>query len=106
MESIRYAQEIVLRADRRLGEMLAETPKNPGGIVRSRRATAPPTLADVGLTKSEKAVEDAEARWRAAERGHSDQIAEPLRAPTCDCPRPLPDSEGDCARCGRTVSHD
>lgn len=52
-EAVRYAQEIVLRAERGMGEVLAESPKNPGGIVRSRAATAPKKLKDIGLSKSE-----------------------------------------------------
>ena len=34
-----------------------------------------------------------------------DEITErrPLPAPKCRCERSMPDSEGTCARCGRTV---
>jgi SAM-dependent methyltransferase len=59
----RYAQEIILRAERKLGEMLAETPKAKGSAGAGRppkggRSVRPPkddapSLKDVGLTKSE-----------------------------------------------------
>lgn len=61
IETINYAAEVRLRAERKLGEILAKTPKatgakgNPGGrgakIVRSPNGTAQPTLAASGITK-------------------------------------------------------
>ena len=59
-ELIQYATEIKVRAERRCGELLARTEKNTGsrGVgsnqhqVRSHDATTP-TLADMGLSKSE-----------------------------------------------------
>ncbi len=56
------AAEITLRAERRLGELVAELPKATGGDAqraRLQRATeSPPTLADRGIAKHES------ARWQ------------------------------------------
>jgi len=56
-DSVRYAQEIVLRATRRMGEILAETPKHEGGrpiVNPSLRARGLPTkVGDMGLTYSQ-----------------------------------------------------
>jgi N6-adenosine-specific RNA methylase IME4 len=61
-DSVRYAQEIVLRATRRMGEILAESPKHLGAsaqLTPSRGATAclpldtPPRLADIGITRNQ-----------------------------------------------------
>jgi hypothetical protein len=56
-ELIQYATEIKVRAERRCGEMLASAELRNGGHAaraRSHVATeAPPTLRDMGLTKSE-----------------------------------------------------
>jgi hypothetical protein len=57
-ELLRDATEIRLRAERRAGELLTETPKAlPRGSNqhedRSRIATDPPTLADLGVTKTQ-----------------------------------------------------
>ena len=55
---IKYATEIRVRAQRKAGEMLAQTEKRTGGDAMKARSdatteVAPPTLADMGLTKSE-----------------------------------------------------
>lgn len=56
-EALDYAQEIINRATRRLGEMLAATPKHSGGDAmraRSQLATEQPKrLADLGVSKSQ-----------------------------------------------------
>lgn len=57
------AAEIKLRAERRLGELIAEQDKHKGGgdtrKHKSQRATsAPPTLKDLGITKSQS------SRWQ------------------------------------------
>lgn len=56
-ELIQYATEIKVRAERKCGELLAQTEKRNGGHAmkaRSNDATeVPPTLADMGLSKSE-----------------------------------------------------
>lgn len=65
---IKYATEIRVRAQRRAGEMLAQTEKATGAMgvgsnqyeVRSLASTAPPaTLADMGITK------DQSSNWQA-----------------------------------------
>lgn len=59
-ESVRYAQEIVLRATRRMGEILAETPKASGGDAmraRSHSMTEQPSrLSDIGVTKNQSST--------------------------------------------------
>ena len=63
---IDHATEIRLRAERRAGELLADTEKNKGARgsgsnqheVRSRDATAPPTLSDLNINKSQS------SRWQ------------------------------------------
>jgi hypothetical protein len=46
--------EIKIRAERRAGEMLAETEKNKGAATRSGDRTAlPPTLGELGVTKNQ-----------------------------------------------------
>jgi phage N-6-adenine-methyltransferase len=62
-ELLQHATEIRLRAERRAGEILAETEKaKPRGSnqheERLRAATDPPTLAELGLTKTQS------ARWQ------------------------------------------
>lgn len=56
IETINYAAEIRLRAERRLGEILDKTPKNKGESGRFRRAGGtisepPDTLASTGISK-------------------------------------------------------
>jgi hypothetical protein len=61
LEAQNDAAELRLRADRRLGELLAGLPRNAGarGLgVRSHDATAP-TLEELGVSKSQS------ARWQA-----------------------------------------
>lgn len=58
-----YAQEVINRADRRMGEILRETPKHPGAAVskldtadtRFPGGTAPPKLSDLGITRKASA---------------------------------------------------
>jgi hypothetical protein len=55
-ESLAYAQEIINRATRRMGEMLAETPKHEGGRPpetsnNSLPVLPPPTLKTLGVTR-------------------------------------------------------
>jgi hypothetical protein len=59
---IEMTTEIKVRAERRCGELLAATERNKGVAARGERDTAgrtmrpadaPPTLADMGLSKSE-----------------------------------------------------
>lgn len=57
LESANYATEIKVRAQRKMGEMLKETPKNSGGRPQ-KTGTVPytglgdtPTLSDIGITK-------------------------------------------------------
>jgi hypothetical protein len=81
LEAQNDAAELRLRADRRLGELLAGLPNNHGarGVgVRSRDATAP-TLEEVGISKSQS------SRWR------------PWR------PSPSPSSSGTSSTRGRDV---
>jgi len=53
-EVIRKAEEIKLRAERRAGELLKETPKQkPGEYKRSHAVTVTPTLAEIGITKNQ-----------------------------------------------------
>ncbi len=61
-EAYNYAAEIKLRAERRLGEILKEVPKNEGRAATGPRGTKteprkrdqqPPTLAESGLTKKQ-----------------------------------------------------
>jgi hypothetical protein len=64
-ELIEHATEIKLRAERRAGELLAEMEKNKGGgepgvgragknaVPSGDRITAPPTLADLGVSKKQ-----------------------------------------------------
>jgi hypothetical protein len=48
------AAEIKIRAERRMGELLKETPKQgPGEYQRSHDGTVAPRLADIGITKNE-----------------------------------------------------
>ena len=60
---IKYATEIRVRAQRRAGEMLAQTEKAPAGrpaVNRSNDTTnSPATLADMGITK------DQSSNWQA-----------------------------------------
>lgn len=54
-ESVRYAQEVVNRATRRMGEMLAETPKHPAGRPpkipnTSLGISETPKMADLGIS--------------------------------------------------------
>ena len=63
-ELIKYATEIRVRAQRRAGEMLAQTEKRDGGQAMKARSAAPtevipPTLADMGITK------DQSSNWQA-----------------------------------------
>ena len=64
---VRWATEIKVRAERRAGQMLCESPKNPGAKgtarrqheVRSHRGTAPPPkLDELGITKNDS------SRWQ------------------------------------------
>jgi hypothetical protein len=55
-DALGYAIEIVLRADRRLGQLLNETPKHPPGPDRSGAVTDPPTLAELGISKNESSL--------------------------------------------------
>lgn len=88
------AAELRIRAERRLGEMLAATPRNPGGRKTSSKSeeVAPPSLAEIGIDHklssraqklasiSERAIEARIARWREdAERGVSRITADLLR---------------------------
>ncbi len=51
--------ELKLRAERKLGELLAKTPRQkPGDYKRSHRATVYPTLEELGVTKSQS------SRWQ------------------------------------------
>ena len=64
-----HLTEIRLRAERRAGELLAETEKaKPRGSNqhedRLRPATDPPTLKDLGLTKTQSSRLKASKRWR------------------------------------------
>jgi len=53
------AAEIKVRAERRMGELLRQMPKQgPGQYQRSQRATVAPALRDLGLTKSDS------SRWQ------------------------------------------
>ena len=52
-EVIRKAEEIKLRAERRAGELLNETPKNKGGQYRSQAVTGTLTLENIGVTKNQ-----------------------------------------------------
>ena len=61
---IKYATEIRVRAQRRAGEMLAQTEKRDGGQAMKARSSAsteviPPTLCDMGITK------DQSSNWQA-----------------------------------------
>ena len=49
---------IKLRAERRAGELLLATEKNAGGRNRSHRATGFPTLAELGINKTQS------SRWQ------------------------------------------
>jgi len=54
IETINGASEIRLRAERKLGEILAKTPKNPGIKMSGGSRLEPPrieTLADAGISK-------------------------------------------------------
>lgn len=87
------AAELRIRAERRLGEMLARTERNPGGNpTGSRSEPVAPTLSEIGIDKklssraqklasiSERAIEARIARWREdAERGVSRITADLLR---------------------------
>ena len=65
-ELLKWVTEIKVRAERRAGQMLAEMEKNRGAEgtgsnqheVRSHDVTAPPKLADLGITKNES------SRWQ------------------------------------------
>jgi hypothetical protein len=52
-----HLTEIRLRAERRAGELLAETPNAPAGRKKigsgSQPISVPPTLADLGITKTQ-----------------------------------------------------
>jgi len=55
------ASVLKVRAERRLGELLAEMPKHPGGRPtenRSHDGTGFPALADLGFTKNDS------SRWQ------------------------------------------
>ena len=52
-EVIRKAEEIKLRAERRAGELLMDTPKNKGGQYRSQAVTGTLTLENIGVTKNQ-----------------------------------------------------
>ena len=53
-EVIKKAEEIKLRAERRAGELLKETPKQkPGEYQRSQAVTVAPTLEEIGITKNQ-----------------------------------------------------
>ena len=57
-QAIQYARSYALEAERKMGEMLAETERHPAGRVPANRlpsVTDSPTLADLGLTKRESA---------------------------------------------------
>lgn len=62
-ELIKYATEIRVRAQRRAGEMLAQTEKAPAGRPAKNRSSdttnSPATLADMGITK------DQSSNWQA-----------------------------------------
>lgn len=52
------AAEVTLRCEKRMGELLTEMPKNPGGQAehksyQSHDATTSPKLSDIGITKSD-----------------------------------------------------
>ncbi len=55
--AIAYAREVTLRSERRLGEILQETPKNPGVRFLGGSQKEPPgnipTLSELGLTKKD-----------------------------------------------------
>ena len=56
-DAIRYAREIVLRATRRAGELLAATPRQrPGEYQRSDTTTVAPTLSSLGITKDQSSA--------------------------------------------------
>ena len=63
-EMLKWATEIKVRAERRAGEMLAESKANGerhgqgGNQAKSPDATLPPTLADIGISKSQS------SRWQ------------------------------------------
>ena len=55
-EVIKKAEEIKLRAERRAGELLKETPKNKGQVLGGNIVLPPdntPTLEDIGITKNQ-----------------------------------------------------
>jgi hypothetical protein len=78
MDAERKACEIRLRAERRWGEMFDAGPKatgamgNPGGrgaaIVRSPDVTAQPTLAEMGVSKSQA------SKWQKLAKVPEDQF--------------------------------
>lgn len=52
LEAQNYAAEIKIRAERKLGELLVEMPKHPGGL--SDHSTPPPAkLADLGISRDQ-----------------------------------------------------
>jgi hypothetical protein len=57
-----HAAEIKITAERRLGQLLAETPKHPAGRPPENRShdttDLPPTLRELGVTKDES------SRWQ------------------------------------------
>lgn len=81
LESIQFAQEIALRAERKAGELLAEMPKHPPGPVPSADTRdLPPKLSDLGITY------DQSSQWQQLakipepdfERGVADAKAEEI----------------------------
>ena len=64
--------EIKLRAERKLGEMLAEMEKHPPGpdpINRYHDVTEPPKLSDLGITKTQSSRWQLEANGAQVDRG-------------------------------------
>jgi site-specific DNA-methyltransferase (adenine-specific) len=78
-ESLAYAQEIINRATRRMGEMLTETPKNEGGRPPKTPSTlegvSPPTLSQLGIT--ETASHRAQQLARIPEAVFEESVAKP-----------------------------
>lgn len=67
------AAELRLRAERRLGELLRDMPKNPGGDP-SKRNDQPPTLGEIGITRAQSSTWQRIATL--AEEEFNDRIAE------------------------------
>ncbi len=53
LAAMQDAAELKLRAERRLGDLLAETPKNRGGRPGKTGSTVEPVLSDIGVDKKE-----------------------------------------------------